>query len=287
MRWHVLTYIAQDIQTEQQKAREYWCTNRAPHLFFIKSGYCYIVQGCCNSWTCPRCGNIRAKQEFHKMIYGAEKLAEMGHDLYFLTLTCRGADMPLATAEHDYYKWTTRLLNACRNELRRRDGFWAYCQVTERQKRLHPHSHLITTYLPKNSVRRIRIDKRGAVVEYFESDWFRQRNISAGLGPQYDITQIRSAKGVASYVAKYLFKSAMQTEWPKNWRRIRYSRSWPRSQKEPVDDGWPLLNKVDWARVVDLHVAVHTDSLHVYTDAKSNRLDSIMLHDTLKLTEAS
>lgn len=260
------------------------CTKRAPHIFYVSSGVSYIVQGCCNSWTCPRCGTIRAKQEYHKMVYGATTLQERGNTLFFLTLTCRGMELPLAVAEEQYYKWSTRLLNACRNELRRRGGYWAYCQVTERQKRLHPHSHLITTYLPKDFEVKTRVNKKGFSVEYISSDWLTKRMKSAGLGHYWDMTEIRSAKGVASYVAKYLFKSAIYTKWPKGWRRIRYSRSWPRKPVEQCDEGFPLLNKVDWKRVKDKQVRIHTSSIIVYNDAKSNYIRNIVLENVPKLT---
>ena len=253
------------------------CVKGAPHIFYRKEGYSYIVQGCCNSWECPRCGLLRAKQEYHKIMHGATTLQEQGHTLYFLTLTCRGAEMPLETAESHYYKWTTRLLNACRNELRRREGFWAYCQVTERQKRLHPHSHLITTFLPKDAQFKIKIDKKGQIVQYINSDWLTKRNISAGLGRYWDMTEIRSAKGVASYIAKYLFKDAISTKWPKGWRRIRYSRSWPRVEKLRVDDGWPLKSRDDWRRIKILQVTIHTSSIAVYCDAKTFKLNNIKL----------
>lgn len=211
------------------------------------------------------------------MVYGAETLQKQGHTLYFITLTCRGSGMSIEQAESDYYKWTTRLLNASRNDTRRRHGAWHYCQVTERQKRLHPHSHLISTFLPKDARTSFKVLPGGQRREVILSDWFEARCVSAGLGHIYEITEVRSAKGVASYVAKYLFKDAMSTKWPKGWRRIRYSRSWPRETKTNIDDGWALLNKVDWLRVKQLQRTIRTSSPCVYNDALDNRLSTVIL----------
>lgn len=251
------------------------CKKHAPHIFFVKDAIAYIVHGCCNSWTCPRCGIIRAKQEYRKIIFGAEKLNADGYDLYFITLTCRGKELSLKDAESNYYKWTTTLLNACRTKSGRAGEYWAYCQVTERQRRGHPHSHVITTYLPHDAKISHKTTNSGERREVLLSDWFLARCKSADLGPQYEITKIRSAKAVASYVAKYLFKEAISTEWPKGWRRIRYSRKWPREKKEALDDGWPLLNKGDWKRVKDRQTLVRIDDFDVFLSAKDNNLNHI------------
>ena len=45
-----------------------------------------IMQACCNDWTCPRCGKMRARYEYGRMVIGARALAAI-HDLFFLTLT--------------------------------------------------------------------------------------------------------------------------------------------------------------------------------------------------------
>ncbi len=253
------------------------CKSNPPHIFFVINGKSYINQGCCNSWECPRCGTIRAKEEYRKIIYGSEKMAEMGHKLYFVTLTCRGKELSLNAAEGGYYKWTTRLLNACRYHSRKHKSHWAYCQVTERQKRQHPHSHIITTYLPKDAIAVTKTAKNGKQREIMYSEWFIRRNVSAGLGSQCEITEVKSAKGVASYIAKYLFKDAIKTKWPKGWRRIRYSRSWPREEKTIIDDGWPLMSKGDWYRVKQRQVKVTVNSISVYADAKNNGIERLDL----------
>jgi len=245
--------------------------HRPPHIFWINgSGQGRIAQGCCNDWMCPRCGEIRAREEYKKIMFGAMTLVEEGHDLYFLTLTCRGSELSLVEAEKMYYKNTSSLLNCLRMQCGRAGGYWAYVQVTERQKRGHPHSHLIITYAPRDVVE----TKRGKRM-ILKSDWLRDRCISAGLGDQYEITKIRDAGAVARYIAKYLFKDAIKTKWPKGWKRIRYSckpknksRRWPIEEKHECADAWALVFEEDWQEMEALGIVVTTKSAVVMEDAE-------------------
>lgn len=222
------------------------CQNSAPFIAIKATGKAYkVVQGCCNDWTCIRCGLIRAKREYGRMVHGCTLLSG-GHDLYFLTLTCRGRELSVKDSLAHYYEWTNRLLDACRTRAKRDGKAWHYAQVTERQKRGHPHSHLITTFYPHD----LTTGKR------LRSTWLKERVVSAGLGEQYDISLVRSAEAASRYVAKYLFKSSMfETHWPKNWRRIRYSRSFPKLPELNVD-AFPLIKAADWRRLARLALVV-------------------------------
>lgn len=245
------------------KTVEPLCVNQAPFIALQSSEKVYrVVQGCCNSWICPRCGVIRAKREYGRMVMGCRELAQE-HDLYFITLTCRGKELSLEDSQENYYKWTNRLLSAMRYVAKRDDKPWHYVQVTERQKRGHPHSHMMTTFFPhdlRTGSRKRWTHSNGKLVSEnvpaLRSDWLRERCISAGLGDQYDISKVRDPEAASRYVAKYLFKSSIfETHWPKNWRRIRYSRSFPKMPETDVI-GFPLLKKSDWLKLSQLAVVV-------------------------------
>ena len=239
------------------------CVNGAPFIAIKTTGKAYrVVQGCCDSWTCPRCGLIRANREYGRMVHGCTLLAKE-HDLYFLTLTCRGRELSLEDALSHYYEWTNRFLDACRTRAKRAGQFWGYVQVTERQQRGHPHSHLIIAFYIhdlRNGSRKSWQSIDGEYVHQdkpaLRSEWLRQRCLSAGLGPEYDISKVDSAEAASRYVAKYLFKPSMfQTHWPKHWRRIRYSRSFPKLPEQEID-AFPLIKIADWRRLVRLAVVV-------------------------------
>lgn len=206
--------------TSQKKAL--YCAYGAPLIATVNQGEGYIGQGCCNHWDCPRCKFTLAAYHMHRMAEGAEILmASM--PLYFWTITCRGKDLDLETADDHYYQWTNRLLSACRYQANKKDGRFTYVQVTERQQRGAAHSHFICSFCPGDAVP--DTDDKGRPCLY--SRWFVKRNESAGLGFMCSISEVRSAAGAASYIAGYLQKHLSADVWPKSWKRVRYSQDWP------------------------------------------------------------
>jgi len=257
------------LERSKAEQRDEKCINRCPYIFYRETtGTAHVVQGCCNDWTCPRCGHIRARQEYAKILNGANVLAEQAMPLYFWTLTCRGKELSLWDAEKGYLKWTDRLLTAARNKAKRAGQSWQYVQVTERQRRQHPHSHLIVTYCPEGSVSVCKAEHlpNGRIAKHdtLWSEWLVNASSRAGLGTECEISLIRSPQAVAVYVAKYLFKDAVTTKWPKGWKRVRYSQSWPERPKRVVMDAFPLIKLKDWQRMDNLGITVHADSEETY-----------------------
>lgn len=199
------------------------------------------------------------------MVYGAETLAE-NHALYFWTITCRGRELSYDEAMVGYPVWTNRLLTACRAKCNRAGDYWAYVQVTEHQKktRAHPHSHFISTYLPRGKDVGTSLADDLANAE----EWFIQANKSAGLGSQARITQVRSAAAVSRYVAKYMFKAALTEEWPPNWKRIRYSQNWPKQPEKSPDAVFVLLSPQDWQNASKERVNWQCESQELYDRAR-------------------
>jgi len=239
------------------------CAYHAPFFAMAVPGSISVYrlsQGGCNHWDCPRCGKIRAKEEYWRIVKGAELLEREDHKLYFLTITTRGAGLSVRTAEENYLLWTNRLLTNLRKKAKENGLTFTYAQVTERQKRKHPHSHILTTYYPNDiwdSEGKIIVgvkekwetDRDGSKQAYFvdavRSDVIQSAVCACGLGEQYDFSEVRSAKAVARYVGKYLFKSSLLTTWPKNWKRVRYSQTWPKNSL-PETEAWPIITKEDW-----------------------------------------
>lgn len=261
-----------------------FCINHAPFFAWSNDDKSYTVaQGNCHSWSCPRCGQIRAKQEYWKIVNGCTALAAT-HDLYFITVTCRGKEMSLEQSEAGYLTWTNKLLTACRTRAMRSAQAWHYVQITERQKRGHPHSHILTTYKPHDLYDGEKdhwtmIDSKPTLEKLpaLRSDWFEQRCVSAGLGNQYDISQVRSAEATAKYVSKYLFKATMfDTTWLPHWRRVRYSQSFP-SQEKPESDAMLLLTAADWYSLASTALVVNPQS----EAARDECIKQLRGHDVL------
>lgn len=201
------------------------CVYGAPMVALVSEAGATISQGCCNHWNCPACGVKRAKQEYRRIVAGSEILG-MGHKLYFVTLTCRGRECSLEDAEENYYAWTNILLTNARTKAKRNNQYWSYVQITERQKktRRHPHSHIITTFLPEDA-KEYKDEKQRTA---YTSEWFSNANLSSGLGKHHRISLVSSPAAVSRYVAKYMFKETMQEDWPPKWKRIRYSENFPK-----------------------------------------------------------
>lgn len=252
------------------------CENGAPFIFFVDgAGRPRVVQGCCNNWLCKRCGQIRARHEYGRIVHGSQVLHDAGHDLYFVTITCRGREISAEQADADYLKWTNRLLTSMRRDMR--GAAWAYAQVTERQQktRPHPHSHFITTYEPADAVPTMRV-KNGVPRQVIISTRFDLLNERAGLGPQHEITLIDNPTAVAVYVSKYLFKDSISTVWPRGWRRVRYSRSWPKLPVEKPEIAYPLIKISDWHRMAAEYNTVFADSEVTYEAALARRIDVVV-----------
>jgi hypothetical protein len=250
---------------EAELAQTARCENGAPFIFFVGSdGKARIVEGCCNDWTCGRCGIKRAKAEYGRMVNGAKVLSERGLPLYFVTLTCRGKELALADSEAGYKDWCNTLLTAMRTRCKRAGFEWFYGGVTERQQRGHPHSHLCVSWCPDDAIAYSKgaLLPNGAIAKHegLYSQWLVGAAVSAGLGPMVDISLVNSAVAVAVYQSKYMFKDAMRTVWPKGWKRVRYSNSWPKLPKHEHEVAFPLVKLADWKRMENLGLTVYADS---------------------------
>jgi len=243
------------------------CLNNAPYFAYQIDGKKWgVVQGCCNDWTCPRCGQQRAREEYGRIVAGARELGKT-NQLYMLTITCRGRELSHEDAEDNYLVWTNRLLTNLRMSCKRSGKVWAYASVTERQKRQHPHSHYLTTYCPDDVV----LVKKGegkfsytsgqvdvAKHTTLQTEDLEEACVRAGLGRQYDLSKLESVEGASRYVAKYLFKETIfNTVWPKGWRRVRYSQNWPKLP-EIKGDAMILLTAFDWLALAKKAVRIIT-----------------------------
>lgn len=263
------------------------CANNAPYFAYKIDGRKWgVVQGCCNNWTCPRCGQQRAREEYGRIVSGARELGKT-NKLTMLTITCRGRDLSVQDAEDNYLVWTNRLIDRLRVSQKRAGKTWAYASVTERQERQHPHSHYLTTYRPEDAV----FVEKGKPKYYFTQDAFypakhdtlqseivEKACVGSGLGWQYDISDLESVEGASRYVAKYLFKETIfNTVWPKKWRRVRYSQSWPKLP-DVKGEAMILLSAFDWFKLSQYAAIILTkdDGAKKYVEHHMGNSDTIV-----------
>jgi len=261
------------------------CSYHAPYFAYQAEGKIWnVVQGNCHHWDCPRCGIGRAKQEYGRIVEGCRNLAKHGR-IFFITITCKGRGLGVKDAEKNYLQWTNRFLDACRQRCKRSGGEWHYVQVTERQKRMHPHSHILTTFdcgdIVEGHVEKWIQTKEGKKrkekVSAYRSMWLQKTVISAGLGREYDISIVDKVEGASRYVAKYLFKdSIFNTDWPPRWKRVRYSQSFPKLPERKTN-AFVLLQHEDWYKLAKLAVVVNAIGYDALEEAKAQ----MHFHDTI------
>lgn len=264
------------------------CLNNAPYFAYQIEGKRWgVVQGCCNDWNCPRCGQQRAREEYGRIVSGARQLAKT-HELFFLTITCRGKELSHEDAENGYLGWTNTLLTRLRTSAKRASVAWYYASVTERQKRQHPHTHFITTYCPHDA---IPIEKGAPKYFYttgetytakhntLQTEYVERACYECGLGWQYDLSRVESVEAGSRYVSKYLFKETIFSDkWPKGWRRVRYSQNWPKLP-EVKGDAFILLSNFDWYKLGTLAVTVSTkdNGAKEFAKQKLSHMDVIVV----------
>jgi len=261
------------------------CEYGAPYFAVLTGGKRYaVIQGCCNHWECERCGEMVAKKHYGRIVEGARKIAAE-NELYFITVTCRGLELSVQQAMDGYGGWTHRLLRTMQQKYTRAGGAWFYAQVTEAQKRGHPHSHILTTFKPHDLVEGCKSEwvtagdgiRSEQHVDAYRSDWIQEMVQKAGLGEQYDISVVASVEACSRYIAKYMFKdSQFGTHFPKGWKRVRYSQNWPKLERGK-SSAFVLLSRDDWYHLASLAFVVDA----AQGDAYETAVHHLKGHDVL------
>lgn len=157
-----------------------------------------VVTVYCGLWTCKRCQRKLAQLWAWRVRIHVET---SGKPAYFWTLTLRGS---VRTPKQGFAA-LPKLWDTLRKAVQRAVGRWEYVAFVEgHPKRGNiPHFHIISM---SKAPRRIK-----------------DLAMYAGFGYQAKEKRVDGA-GAASYVAKYASKQHEDT--PRNFRRVRASRSW-------------------------------------------------------------
>lgn len=249
------------------------CIKNAPYICIPgQAGIARLYQGCCNDWTCPRCGEKRAKREYGRMVQGAREIAA-NRPLFMMTITCRG-DVAVKESEENYLDWTHHFHKRCQ-DCCKYFGMEKpeYAAVIERQERGHLHTHYLTTFAPldwfyivddyERYCRNVEILNRGLPknmrfspeklkdIDHRQafSMWLVFASVQSGLGAQVRIAIADVVEGASRYMAKYLFKAAQFTRFPKGLKRVRYSQGWPKLPEVEATSAFAVLKQADWTRV--------------------------------------
>ncbi len=132
----------------------------------------------CKKWTCPVCGPILAR-------LWAKRIAD-AKPQRMITLPCDHKRFPHPQAAYEAMKDALpRLIRLIRSQI----GPMEYALVWEIHEDGYPHLHMA---------------HRG---RYIPQKWLSRVWDNLGFGPVVDIRQVKTAKGAAAYLAKYMTKT--------------------------------------------------------------------------------
>ena len=185
--------------------------HRTTTIIKQEGGRCIVFKGSCKSWSCPDCSKKRRRALI--------KEAMDGKPNRFLTLTvnpnwfsspeeraarlAKGWRLIVAAYRH---KWPNRSIE--------------YLAVFEATANGEPHLHLVI---------------RG---DFIAQEWLSGQMRERMGAPIVDIRQVKSQKGVAKYVSKYISKRAIRFGTCKRyWRSAGYLAVSPKKARQKRNAG--------------------------------------------------
>jgi len=171
----------------------------------------------CKMWSCRYCAKVNAGLWAIKAFNGAEVFEHNGQRVSFLTLTSHeklDPESSLAVFPKSWAMLSTRARRAAES--------FDYLLIPEKHEDGRVHVHAIET---------ADLGKR----------WWKDNARQSGMGYMADESEVRTPAGASWYVVKYIGKALKTTDWPKGFRRVRTSRSWPKLPVQTVLIDWSWL----------------------------------------------
>jgi hypothetical protein len=193
--------------------RDWIVVKRAGDLFTAHPLYC-------RSWQCDVCQPRRCKQLVKDGLAGAPTT--------FITLTA--AASPDKTPDEQ----AQQLVKAWREVVRRAKRLYGYKEIPylavfEATKQGRPHLHILCR------------------VKWIGQDWLSRQMGQIMASPIVDIRRIRSRRGAALYVSKYVGKDPHRFQGVKRYWCTQGWRVTPKPDKplDPGERGWPQVKEID------------------------------------------
>lgn len=202
------------------------CSNFRALLVADKDRDLLVARARCKMWSCPYCADVNRKQ-WRMRIYKAQDT--LGEEWAFVTLTAHSK----AHADGDTLNNLQNGWKRLSARMRRRWGTFAYVRVYERHESGEWHWHMLVNFHFDDI--RIRKHKNGKETPY--SPTLEKMARECSLGWYTHAENMRTVKGAAKYVTKYMSKSL--EELPKGIRRIQTSQNFPELTNESEYD-WSI-----------------------------------------------
>lgn len=171
----------------------------------------------CKRWDCPQCGSRNAYKARLRAIRGYEHFLQQNRRFDFLTLT-----------PHE------KLSSAASIPIMAK----AWNKLNVRIKRASQHSdYFLIPELHQSG----KIHFHALVDAELKKKWWKDNARACGMGYQNDLQEVNEIGGVGGYLTKYLAKMLQNSNFPKGFRRIRASYSWPGLPEMPRPEGWNFV----------------------------------------------
>lgn len=207
----------------------------------------------CKRWDCnnPTCSQAKLRYYYALFcnglgVHNGIKIPD-GENVVLITITTSPKKWSTPQEAWHKIKYAFKLF---RQRIYLHYGKFAYVAVTEATKKGFPHIHLVCRgiadipqgwheeWLDENTgewcLVRKQSDKKGRkyrILRYPSDDGrptLSEMADASGFGWVCDIRKVDfdNSKGVANYIYKYLRKSLPSTQYPVNFRRVRYTKDW-------------------------------------------------------------
>jgi hypothetical protein len=168
----------------------------------------------CKLWSCPVCAQINTAMWAFIAASGVDYFMALGQTPSFWTITSHER----LTAARTFQVFPS-----------------AWAKLSTRMRRAYPGMEYFCVPEPHADG---RLHMHGLASVEIEERWLKDNARACGLGYQVDAQPVQKASAVSHYVTKYLLKQLGENRLPRNFRRVRTSRGWPRPESAPADFRW-------------------------------------------------
>lgn len=208
--------------------REYdYCPSSSPFVWSddIVENQRTILKTRCKRWDCPYCSQVNKLQHRLRVYHGLSKLENQGHKFAFVTITSHKDLKDTVSCYRVFQKAWSKLSTRYRREVYKITGLsaeYVYIPELHKDNRLHWHG-VFSGQLPKR--------------------FWKNNCAECGLGYMADSSNLDNISQATNYVTKYISKNVGQSIDIERFRRINYSRGFPKNEPAKTDSNWNVLKQ--------------------------------------------
>lgn len=194
----------------------------------------------CGTYKCPECARLNVAKHYARALNGIHKLRVK--EWYFETYTAhklqRGFNKSVKNLRAGF-----KLIQQRKRD--RKGGAGYFIKVFESHADGALHLHVLTSITLADKFRYIK--KRDSFVGRLNDE-----GATAGMGYKAESVKLKSPVSAVTYTIGYILKSAQDDGLPKHFRRVEYSKDFPKLDKRGATDmEWQAFVKESLAYIDD------------------------------------